>query len=68
MRLLESSLIPISNLFCYGQVESRYGSGQFLRDLHKHFGENGEKKMVTTQIKDREAIMEALKAFLGTGK
>ena len=67
MKLLESSLIPVSNMFCYGQVESRYGSGQFLRDLHKHFGENND-KITTTQVKDRDAIMEALKVFLGKGR
>lgn len=67
MKLLEGTLIPVSNMFCYGQVESRYGSGQFLRDLHKHFGEQND-KITTTQIKDREAIMDALKVFLGKGR
>lgn len=67
MKLLEGQLIPFSNLFCYGQVESRYGSGQFLRDLHKHFSDKNE-KLVTAQIKDREAIVDALKVFLGKGK
>ena len=67
MKLLESTLLPISNIFCYGQVESRYGSGQFLRDLHKHFGENNE-QVTTAQIKDRDAIMDTLKVFLGKGK
>ena len=37
MRLLEEKLLPASNLFCYGQVESRYGSGQLFRDLNKNF-------------------------------
>lgn len=67
MKLLESNLIPTANLFCYGQVESRYGSGQFLRDLTKHFGERND-KMTVAQIKDRDAIMDALKTFLGKGK
>ena len=67
MKLLESNLVPISNMFCYGQVESRYGSGQFLRDLHKHFGEQHD-RIITTQIKDRDAIIDALKVFLGKGK
>ncbi len=67
MRLLESQLLLISNLFCYGQVESRYGSGQFLRDLQKYFGEKNEKLLMAT-IKDREAIMDAIKCFLGKGK
>lgn len=67
MKLLESSLLPNANLFAYGQVESRYGSGQFLRDLQKHFGENNSKISVS-QIKDREAIVDALRTFLDKGK
>jgi uncharacterized sporulation protein YeaH/YhbH (DUF444 family) len=67
MKLLETTLLPASNLFCYGQVESRYGSGQFLRDLQKHFGENSN-KITLAQIKDREAIVDAIKVFLGKGK
>jgi uncharacterized sporulation protein YeaH/YhbH (DUF444 family) len=67
MKLLETTLIPASNLFCYGQVESRYGSGQFLRDLQKHFGENSN-KITLAQIKDRDAIVDAIKVFLGKGK
>ena len=67
MKLLETTLLPASNLFCYGQVESRYGSGQFLRDLQKHFGENSN-KITLAQIKDRDAIVDAIKVFLGKGK
>jgi hypothetical protein len=67
MKLLSEKLARDSNMFCYGQVESRYGSGQFLRDLHKHFGETSE-DIITAQIKDRDAIMDAIKAFLGKGK
>ncbi|MEN9835318.1 MAG: hypothetical protein RL011_1511, partial [Pseudomonadota bacterium] len=67
MKLLESHLMPAANLFAYGQVESRYGSGQFLRDLQKHFGE-GNNKLTLAQIKDRDAIVDALKTFLGKGK
>ena len=67
MRLLNEHLLPVSNLFCYGQVESRYGSGQFLRDLQKQFAELPE-QVTLAQIKDRDAIVDALKTFLGTGK
>ena len=57
----------MSNMFCYGQVESRYGSGQFLKDLHRHYGEKTE-DVTTAQIKDKDAIMDALKIFLGKGR
>jgi uncharacterized sporulation protein YeaH/YhbH (DUF444 family) len=70
MQLLDTSLLPSSNLFCYGQVESRYGSGQFLKDLEKHYPNAGgeDNVVVMHQIKDRDGIMGALKAFLGKGK
>ncbi|WP_186645380.1 DUF444 family protein [Fluviispira vulneris] len=67
MTLLDNFLLPSSNLFSYGQVESRYGSGQFLKDLEKHYGEQNE-KVIIHQIKDRDGIMNALRAFLGRGK
>jgi uncharacterized sporulation protein YeaH/YhbH (DUF444 family) len=67
MKILDEHLLPETNQFCYGQVESRYGSGQFLRDLHKHFGEKHD-LVTTSQIKDRDAIMDAIKTFLGKGK
>ncbi|RZA00421.1 MAG: DUF444 family protein, partial [Proteobacteria bacterium] len=35
--LMTQQLFPKINLFCYGQVESRYGSGQFLKDLHEQY-------------------------------
>jgi uncharacterized sporulation protein YeaH/YhbH (DUF444 family) len=67
MTLLQNSLLPMSNMFAYGQVESRYGSGQFLRDLEKAFA-GGNEKLVMTQIKDRDGIFDAIKTFLGKGK
>jgi uncharacterized protein len=67
MKLLDDSLLKASNLFCYGQVESRYGSGQFLRDLQKHFGE-GHDKVTMAQIKDRDSIIDGIKIFLGKGR
>ena len=66
MKILDNHLIPASNMFCYGQVESRYGSGQFLRDLHRHYGDKSD-NVTTAQIKDKDAIMDALKIFLGRG-
>lgn len=67
LQILENRLLPAANLFCYGQVESRYGSGQFLRDLTKHFGDVNP-LVSFAQIKDREAIVDALKIFLSKGK
>jgi uncharacterized protein len=67
LQILDNSLLPAANLFCYGQVESRYGSGQFLKDLERHYATANE-KVVMHQIKDRDGVMGALKAFLSQGK
>jgi uncharacterized sporulation protein YeaH/YhbH (DUF444 family) len=37
IRILKEELVPASNQFSYGQVESPYGSGQFIKDLREHF-------------------------------
>ncbi len=65
--ILDTVLLPSCNMFAYGQVESRYGSGQFLKDLNKHYGDDNE-KIITHSIKNKEGIMDALKVFLGKGK
>lgn len=66
IRILRESILPSANLFCYGQVESPYGSGQFIKDLDKNFGESDN--LLTSQIKDREAIYGSIKDFLGKGR
>lgn len=64
--LIKNDLLPKLNLFCYGQVESRYGSGQFIKDLIENFRE--DEKLVTSKIENKEAIHRSLKEFLGKGK
>ena len=64
--LLKNNILPSVNLFCYGQVESPYGSGQFIKDLQEHFGE--DERVVTSEIKGKEAIMDSIRDFLGQGK
>src|SRR4029078_11111159 len=64
--LLKKDVLPYVNLFCYGQVESPYGSGQFIKDLTEHFDE--DEWVVTSEIKGKEAIMDSIKEFLGKGK
>ncbi len=66
MKVLEEALIPKTNLFCYGQVESAYGSGQFIKDLDAKFGD--EEKVVTSEIKDKDHVYDSIKAFLGKGR
>lgn len=66
MRLLNEFFLPNVNMFCYGQVESKYGSGQFLKDLQKEF--SGDDRIVLSQIENRDRILDSIKDFLGRGK
>jgi len=35
VQLLKDKILPAANVFCYGQVESPYGSGQFTSSHHR---------------------------------
>ncbi|HZZ27221.1 MAG TPA: DUF444 family protein [Pirellulales bacterium] len=67
LRLLAEELLPTVNLFCYGQVESPYGSGEYIRALKGRFGDKHD-KLVLSEIEDKEGIYKSIKAFLGKGK
>jgi sporulation protein YhbH len=64
--ILEDHLLPKVNLFCYGQVESPYGSGQFIRDLEDYYLD--EDKIILSEIPDKDGIYDSIKRFLGKGK
>lgn len=66
LALLDDFLLPNSNMFCYGQVESRYGSGQFYKDLHLKYGSDHQ-DVILSKIKDKDAILDSIKEFLGKG-
>ncbi len=66
LEILKEKLLPISNLFCYGQVESPYGSGDFIRDLLRIQDEWDN--LVLSEIENKEAIYDSIKEFLGTGR
>jgi uncharacterized sporulation protein YeaH/YhbH (DUF444 family) len=66
VKLLTEEILPKSNVFCYGQVESPYGSGQFIKDLAEHFG--GADEVILSEIKNKDAIMQSIKDFLGKGR
>ncbi len=66
MRLLKEQMLPKVNMFAYGQVESPYGSGQFIKDLTEHLG--ADERVVMSEIPDRDAIMGSIKDFLGKGR
>lgn len=67
LKSLHDDLLPVCNLFCYGQVESPYGSGDYLRALEQRFGEKHE-KIVLAEISEKKDIYDAIKLFLGTGR
>jgi hypothetical protein len=67
MRLLREDVVPAANMFCYGQVESPYGSGQFIKDLRQHFDEERD-GVLTSEISGRDAIVDSIKTFLGKGR
>lgn len=65
-KFLVEKLLPISNLFCYGQVQSPYGSGEFIKDLRKISGVH--ENLVLSEIPNKNAIYDSIKAFLGKGR
>jgi uncharacterized protein len=64
--LLKESILPAVNLFSYGQVESPYGSGQFVKDLKEAIG--SAENVALSEIADKDAILGSIKAFLGKGR
>ena len=66
LELLAQKLLPQLNLFGYGQVESPYGSGEFLEHITELHDEH--ENLVVSRIPDREAILGSIKEFLGTGR
>ncbi len=66
LKLLIEGLLPHCNLFCYGQVDSPYGSGDFIRELSKLTDEH--ENLVLSEIESKEGIYDSIKTFLGKGR
>ena len=66
MALLKDKLLPAANMFGYGQVRSPYGSGQFIKDLRKHFPDSEE--IILSEIPDRDGIVNSIRDFFKKGK
>jgi uncharacterized sporulation protein YeaH/YhbH (DUF444 family) len=66
VEILRNDLLPVINMFCYGQVKSAYGSGKFKGDLEENLP--GVENLIISEIPDRDAILDALRTFLGKGK
>lgn len=65
-KLLVEHLLPACNLYCYGQVESPYGSGDYIRELRKLT--DTHENLVLSEIPSQEAIYASIKMFLGKGR
>lgn len=66
LNIIKEFFLPNVNVFSYGQVESKYGSGQFLKDLDKEFGKDD--RLTLSQIENKDKILDSIKDFLGKGK
>lgn len=64
--LLRDRVLPFVNQFSYGQVESPYGSGQFIKDLRENLKDNDV--VALSEIKDKDAIYSSIKDFLSEGR
>ncbi len=64
--LLKRRILPVVNQFSYGQVESPYGSGQFIKDLREQL--KNYDKLALSEVKDKEGIYQSIKDFLAQGK
>ncbi len=64
--LLQESILPLVNSFCYGQVESPYGSGDYIDALQQQYGDN--ERVVLSEIADKDGIYDSIKEFLGKGR
>lgn len=63
--LLKEKILPIVNLFGYGQVESAYGTGQFINELESKV--TGFDNLVISRISKKADIYQSIKDFLGRG-
>lgn len=66
INLLKTDMLPLVNLFCYGQVESQYGTGQFLKDLQEGLGST--ENVALSKIESKEDVLDSIRTFLGKGK
>ncbi len=64
--LLRDRILPVVNQFGYGQVESPYGSGQFIKDLREYL--QGFNQVALSEIKDKDHIYSSIKDFLSGGR
>lgn len=66
-QLLAETILPHVNLFCYGEVRGSREHSQFMQALEKL--ELADKDLlVTSKIKNKDEIYDAIRTFLGKGR
>src|SRR5438270_130302 len=65
VNLLKAEILTKVNQFAYGQVESPYGSGQFIKDLREAF--DGVENVALSDISNTDGIYNSIKDCLGQG-
>ena len=68
VELLRERSCPPCNLFCYGQVESPYGTGQFIKDLRGALRRADENARSPREIDGKEAIVRLDQDVPGEGQ
>ena len=66
LAILKDRLLPKLNLFGYSQVESPYGSGEFMDQIEGLL--EGHPNVIATKVPDKQAILASIKLLLGTGR
>lgn len=66
IQMLKEYFLENCNVFSYGQVESKYGSGQFLKDLQKELGEDD--RITLSHIESKDKILDSIQEFLKKGR
>jgi len=65
LELLEEQLLPLANLYCYGQVDERRYGNTFIDSLDEL---EPYENLLMTHIRNDDAIFDALRLFLGKGR
>ena len=60
IELLVQDILPHCNLFCYGQVESPYGSGEYIRELRRIHDQ--WENMSLSEIDSKDAIYDSIRS------
>ncbi len=63
IQIIKEHLLPKVNLFAYGQVESPYGSGEFIQYLEEMI--TGKNNFRVSRIPDRDGVLNSIKELLG---